>query len=298
MSEPPTERRSFAPHLLLLSMIVIWACSYTAVKIGLTRLAPFAVVATRFWVAVPCLLPLALRRGGQPLLASVVPGVITGLALLTGYLLQTIGMQETTASMGGFLSGLIVLLVAVGGWLILRDPLRLGAVLGLGLGIGGVVLLCLRSDAAAEIANTPRGIWLQVGSSCSYAAHILLLSRLSPRGGEMQYTFWQLLTVALGATIAMVVRGEFAAAGKPLLLDAAMLGSVAYLGFLATALGIGVQSLVQPRIRPTHVALLFATQPLFAAIAGWAVLGDVMGWQQLAGGALIVGGIVAVSLAR
>jgi drug/metabolite transporter (DMT)-like permease len=96
----------------------------------------------------------------------------------------------------------------------------------------------------------------------------------------------------------MVVRGEFAAAGKPLLLDAAMLGSVAYLGFLATALGIGVQSLVQPRIRPTHVALLFATQPLFAAIAGWAVLGDVMGWQQLAGGALIVGGIVAVSLAR
>ena len=89
----------------------------------------------------------------------------------------------------------------------------------------------------------------------------LLLSRLSPRGDEMGFALWQLLVVALGGTVALGVNGEVAAAGTVLHFDWALIAALAYLGILATGIGVGVQSVVQPQIRPTHVALMFATQP-------------------------------------
>lgn len=313
MTSPPGARPSLVPHLLLLAMLAIWGCSYSGVKIALLRLAPYAVVGSRFWIAVLCLLPFVLRaRGGPGLRGTWKPGLVTGLALLCGYLLQTLGMRETTASLGGFLSGLIVLLVAIGGCVFLGDRMRAGSLLGLLLGIGGTVLLCWRSGPD-DGTNTLRGILLQIGSMCSYAGHVLLISRLSPKGGEMAYSFWQLVVVALGATIALALDGNVAAPAQvvphlpafllpqpdgSLILDGVLFGAVAYLGFFATALGIGVQSLVQPKIRPSHVALLFATQPLFAALAGYLVMGDAMGWQQFAGGALIVAGVLTVTLVK
>ena len=65
---------------------------------------------------------------------------------------------------------------------------------------------------------------------------------------------------------------------------------------LATALGIGVQSKVQHRVPSTHLALLFALQPLFAALFGWLTIGDQMSSMQMLGGALIVVGVIVTSL--
>ncbi|HLQ38298.1 MAG TPA: DMT family transporter [Planctomycetota bacterium] len=295
----PRASGALMPHLWLLLMIAIWGGSYSVVKVGLGYLAPFTLVAARFWLAVLCLLPFVLRRGKAPLRQSLGPGLVTGAALATGYMLQTVGMNETTASMGGFLSGLIVLLVALGGWLLFREPLQLRAVLGLLLGLSGLVLLCLGKgdDDPARAGNTLRGILLQVASSTSYAGHILLISRVSPKGAETEYCLWQLLVVAVVALVAMPITGAVLAenARAP---DGILWFVILYLGVLATAVGIAVQSRVQPRIQPTHVALLFATQPLFAAVVGSACLGDQFGWSQLVGGAAIVAGVIAVSLAR
>lgn len=283
-----------APHLWFVLMNAIWGLSYVGLKVSLAALAPFALVASRFWLAVPCLLPWLSRQGGvASLRRAAKPGIVTGAALATGYLLQAVGMTETTASMGGFLAGLIVLLVALGGWLLLGDQLRPSAVLGLALGVGGLVLLCASGEDTGH--NTARGIALQVGSSCAFAAHVLLLSRLSPRGDEMAFSVWQLLVVAVAASVAVAVQGDVGAAGQPLRLDATLLASLAYLGVLATGIGLGVQSVVQPLIRPTHVALMFATQPVWAALGGVIVLGDSLGAWQMLGGVMIVAGVVVVA---
>lgn len=284
------------PHLLLLAMIAIWGGSYAAVKVALETVSPFAVVGSRFWLAVLCLLPFVLRAAPGTMAATRTKGLITGTALLIGYALQTVGMQETTASMGGFLSGLIVLLVAIGGVLFLGASVRANTVLGLLLGFAGLVPLCMTAADPSVQTNTLRGVLLQVGSSTSYAAHILLISRLSPRGGELQFCLWQLLVVAIGGTmLQFTVDGAppLAAWSQPLLL-----WNVAYLGIFATALGIAVQSRVQPRIPPTHVAGLFALQPVFAAVAGSLFLHDELGVRQLIGGALIVLGVLVVGLRR
>lgn len=292
----------FVPHLLLLAMIAIWGGSYVAVKVALREAAPFTVIAARFWLSVLCLWPF-LRGGGMA--ATRRSGIVTGSVLLAGYALQTVGMEETTASMGGLLSGLIVPIVAIGGVLFLGARLRANTVLGLLLAMAGLLPLCL-AGADPDVQNTLRGVLLQVASSTAYAVHILLVSRLSPRGGELSYCMWQLLVVAAGSSLLQIVAGGPAPppADMTEMADTWWSGSppfwvsIAYLAAFATALGIAVQSRVQPQIPPTHVAGLFALQPVFAAVCGALLLHDQLGLRQLLGGGLIVLGVLVVGLRR
>jgi drug/metabolite transporter (DMT)-like permease len=298
---------AFLPQFLLLLMIAIWGGSYAVVKNGLDELSPFALVSARFWLAVFCILPFVWGSGfAARMRATRKAGIVTGCALATGYLLQTVGMSETSASMGGFLAGLIVLLVGVGGWLLFHERLSRQGVTGLLLGLLGMVLLCWpHGYGIGGPKDTAFGVGMQIGSSISYACHILLISRLSPRGAVLPYCLWQLAVVAIAGSVCLLCAGSVVSAPVPAptghdpgLWSANVVFAILYLGILATALGIGVQSRVQPQIRPTHVALLFATQPLFAAVAGWLVRGDTMTAMQFTGGGCIVTGIVVASRAR
>jgi len=75
-------------------------------------------------------------------------------------------------------------------------------------------------------------------------------------------------------------------------MDATTWYEIGYLGLVATAIGIAVQSRYQPLVRPSHLALLFATQPGFAALGGWLLMGDQMFWQHGIGSLCIVAGIL------
>ncbi len=290
----------FVPHLVLTALIGIWSASFVVSKVALESLSPAGLVATRFWLAVAVTLPFLRGDVRADLRRAMGPGLAAGTALAAGYLLQMIGMTETSASMGGLLAGLIVPLVAVGGFLFFRARMGLLAAVGLGLAIAGIATICWPTEAAPGAAqDTLRGILLQVGSSVSYAGHVLLLSRFGRGAPAAAFTLWQLVFVACAGTVLTFVQGDFAkVTGATIDWHAELLLAIAYLGILATAVGIGVQSKVQHRIPPTHLALLFALQPLFAALCGWLLQGDVLSATQLLGGALIVGGVVVTSLDR
>lgn len=294
---PPSPLSRFLPHLAMTAMIAIWAGSYAVVKLALGSLSPLAVITLRFWLAVLCLLPFVRAGIGGQLRQARGPGLAAGTVLAIGYLGQTYGMQGTSASMGGFLAGLIVPLVALGGWLLFGGRFGRSAVVGLLLGCLGIALLCWPSQENAAQTDTPLGIGLQLAASLSYAGHILLISRYGKEAPTLAFCLWQLLVVAMAGTAALLTHGELAASpDTSVVWTSALLGLIAYLGVMATAVGIGVQSLVQHRIPSMHLALLFALQPLFAALVGWLTLGEQLGSMQMLGGACVVGGVLVTSL--
>jgi drug/metabolite transporter (DMT)-like permease len=294
----PPRSPSFAPQLWLLSMNLVWGISYSAVKYVLDRgMPPFAMMTARFWLAVAVLAPFVVHRR-DALVSEAKRGIATGLSLLLGYVLQTLGMQQTTASMAGFLSGLITLLVALGGVLVFRERLHRATVLGLLLGVVGLVLMSW-PDAGRDQAgkDSMLGVMLLIAASVSFACHILMMSKWSRNGRETVYCWWQLVTVALGTAAFLPFQGGLA----PVLeyaLDPSIAGCIVYLAVFALALAIVVQSRVQPRIKATQVAVIFATQPLFGALGGMGLMGDRLGTAQWIGGGLIVGGVLVAELLR
>lgn len=295
-------RGRFAPHLTLLCLIAIWSASFVVSKIALRALSPSGLVAARFWLAVVCLLPFLGRDALADLRRSMRPGIAAGVALGLGYLLQMEGMTETSASMGGLLAGLIVPLVAVGGFVFFGARLGGVAIVGLLLAIAGMVAICWPGDKLpGEHRDTLFGILLQVGASASYAGHVLMLSRFGRTQPVAALAFWQLLFVAgLGTGLALAHHGVTAdgLGVGALAWTTELAWSLLYLGVLATAVGIGVQSKVQHLVPQAHVPLLFAMQPLFAAVCGAAFQGDRLGMTQFVGGGLIVVGVVVTSFDR
>jgi len=292
---------SYGPHLWMTALVAIWAGSIVVAKEGMKHLSPFALVASRFLIGALCILPFFLRTNAEQRRGTLVPGVIAGLVLAAPYFLQMYGVRETTASMGGFLNGLIVLLVAVGGHLFFGARIGMRTIAGLLLGLGGIVTLCLTGDDDPEGPqhNTLRGILLQIGAAVGYATHVLLLSHFGRKLAVAPFTFCQLGVTALLATTATFLFSGLPADGQTSVTwSFELLLIVAYLGVLATGAAIGIQSNVQHRIPSTHVALLFALQPLFAAIFGGLFHGDLLGPWQWTGGGLIVAGVVVTAFDR
>lgn len=288
----PGSGTSFVPHLLLTLLIAIWAGSFVVAKVTMLTITPFALVTSRFLVGCLCILPFFLLTPRAQRRGTFWPGALAGLVLAAPYFLQMYGVRETTASMGGFVSGLIVLLVAVGGALFFGAKLGARTILALGIGVTGIVTLCVAGDAdAGGQGNSLRGVLLQVGSAVGFAAHILLLSHYGGRLATAPFTFWQLAVTGAMAAVGTCFSGVHVD-GRPVEWSGDLVFALFYLGVLATGFAIGVQAKAQPKIKPTHVALLFALQPLFAAIAGWLFLDDRLGASQWAGGALIVSAVV------
>ena len=294
------DRTSYTPHLLLTVVIATWAGSFVVAKLAMRDVTPFALVAARFALGSLCLLPFFLRASRAQRACTFVPGLLAGALLAVPYFLQMYGVRETTASMGGFVTGIVVLLVAVGGAVFFRARFGAASVFGVALGLAGILALCMTGDdpAGGASENTLRGILLQVGAAIGFAAHILLLSHYGKTLPTAPFAFWQLALTGVAATIATICVSGVSVDGGEVRWSVALVLEVAYMGVLATGVAIGIQATVQPRIHPTHVALLFALQPLFTALCGWLFLDDQLGAAEWTGGGLIIAGVVVAARER
>ena len=252
---------SYVPHLLLTSLIAIWAGSFVVAKVTMITVTPFALVTSRFVIG--CLRPAVLPAHAAGLRQGTFgPGVLAGLVLAVPYFLRMYGVRETTASMGGFVTGLIVLLVAVGGALFFGARLGRATILALVIGVSGIVTLCVAGDADdGNQTNSLRGV-LRVGSAVGFAAHILL----SHYGGKLAtapFTFWQL------AFTGAVPASARCSAGSAWTASRSSGPTCCWRCSTSACWPPASRSACRPRCSrgsPTHVALLFALQPLFAAL--------------------------------
>ena len=110
-----TTRRGVGAHRWELAMVgvtAVWGSTFVLVRDAVAQIPPFTFVAYRFLAAALLLAAirprLAAGGGGQPGLLAA--GVAVGLALFAGYGFQTVGLQYTTASNAGFITGLSVVL--------------------------------------------------------------------------------------------------------------------------------------------------------------------------------------------
>ena len=292
--------RQLRADLALLMVTLIWGATFVMVKGAVAGFPVFAFLAVRFLLASLALLPLVATRvrsasSGKRSRATheaswrhLRAGVIVGLLLFAGYALQTIGLRYTTASKAGFITGLSVAIVPVLSALLLRRaPDRL-AILGVALATLGLALLSLGDDLTVN-----RGDLFVLGCALAFASHIVAVGAFAPRMDALTLAFFQIATVALvsGLTSLAVERPWPAMPGH-------VLFAAAFTGVLATSLAFAVQTAAQRFTSPTHTALIFAAEPVFAALFGYLLAGERLGSRGLMGCALILAGMIVAELGR
>lgn len=277
----------------LLFVAAIWGATFVMVQDAVRGFPVFAFLALRFSLASLALLPLLLlSRPARPAptsrpplparLAALLPGILIGAALFAGYAFQTLGLRETTPAKAGFITGMSVVLVPLGQAIFLRRSPRRNSLIGVGLAALGLALLSLQADLSLS-----RGDLLVLACAVAFAGHILLMGRYAPGWPPLRLAFVQIVTVALlSAATALWAEQPI---GQP---TGSVWFAAAFTGLLATALAFFIQSRAQQATSPTHTALIFASEPVFAGLFSFLLIGELFGPRQLAGSALIVAGMV------
>lgn len=277
--------------LALVVVAAVWGGTFVMVKDALALVGPFTFLAVRFVFAAVAIAPAGLvgRRRRSSRLAWA--GVAVGGFLFAGYALQTAGLQFTSASRAGFLTGLSVVIVPALSALLLRavpGPPALGGVL---LATVGLAMLSL--DDPASAAGLGVGDLLVLGCAGAFAGHILLIGWFAPRHD------------AIGLTATQIVPAAILAIAAALLLEspsvAAMLGALPaalFTGLFATVGAFYIQTRAQRFTTATHTALIFSLEPVFAALFAFLIAGERLGGRELVGCGMILAGMVLAQFER
>ena len=213
--------------------------------------------------------------------SGTVAGIGLGLLLATGYGLQTAGLERTTVSSAGFITGLYVVFTPLLALLLFRT--RVAGVVWLGVGLALVGLGLLSGVGAGD----PVGDALVLAGSAAYSLQIVLMERYAPRYDAIAFTEVELLAAFGGFAVVAVAAGQVEVPHGWTVWSALLVT-----GIFASALAFLVQTWAQRRTSATRTALAFAMEPVFAGIFGFWLAGDRLGAVGWAGCALIMAGIV------
>ena len=270
-----------AAILVLLLVTAVWGVTFVQVKDAVAVYPLFAFLALRFAIAGGTLaVPGAarLRRLGR---AGALSGILAGALLGAGYALQTAGLERTTVSSTGFITGLYVVLTPLLALAVFRTRAGRGVWLGVLLATAGLALL------AGIHRGSLLGDLLVLAGAAVYSLQIVLMERYAPRYDAVAFTLVEMLT-AFGGLLAIAL----ALRDLPFPHGWTVWGALLVTGVFASALAFLAQTWAQRRTTATRTALAFSMEPVWAGLFGFTLAGDRLGAAAWLGCAVIMAGIV------
>jgi drug/metabolite transporter (DMT)-like permease len=305
--------------LMLLLVALVWGSTFAAQRAASAWIGPLTFNGLRFFLgallilAVSRIVPAQPAPGAWPRRRSVFWIAVAGGLLFGASALQQIGLHYTTAGNAGFLTSLYVVLVPLvllifsrgEGWRALRT-LRItvpasdlptlvtwGAVV---LAVVGVFLLSgsgfLTSDAAAGGMRS-FGDGVEIAGALFWALHVILVGRVVQRMEVMPFMIGQFLVCGALSLAAGLVFEGWSGAG---IYQARW--AILYSGILSIGVGFTLQGVAQRHAPPSDAALILSMEAVFAALAGYVWLGELLDARQLLGCGLILAAILLAQFNR
>ncbi|HVK39149.1 MAG TPA: DMT family transporter [Candidatus Kapabacteria bacterium] len=288
---------------MLVATTLIWGATFAITKALIDDgVAPMAIVAWRFTIAsvvFAAIFARTLRRGMSRV--TVVHGLVLGVLLYAGFGMQAIGLGVTSSSRSGFITALYVIFTPLLQILVTRRAPSRNVWIGIVLVLLGLWALTAPGGVVAGLVDPWSSGGFNVGdlltliSAFFFAIYIVLLDRYSADGDIVTLTSIQLVTVALVSLGHLAVTGSPAASWAIPSTVGAWAG-ILYLALLASVLSTYMQTRYQRDTTPSRAAVIFTLESVFAALLGAVALGESLTMLSLAGGALILTGLLVAEL--
>jgi drug/metabolite transporter (DMT)-like permease len=239
-------------------------------------------LAVRFIIGGAVLWPLARRQASTP--DELRHGVLAGLTLLAGFVLQTTGLRSTTSATSAFITYLLVVIVPLIGVVRTHRAPAVNVLIGVVLAVAGLYLL------SGGISGIGWGEVLTVGAAFFFALHIVVLGEVSGHHDPIRLTMWQAFTVG----VCCLVPGAFAPGGYAFGIDVWL--AAAFCGVGATAVAFWCMTYAQRVVPESQAAIILLLEPVSAAVLG-ALAGEALGVSGAVGAALILASVLVAELA-
>ena len=286
--------------LALLVCAAIWGSAFVAQSVGAEYVGAFTFLAVRNWIAVVFLIPVIyvrdtiLRKRGRP---SVRPanrtqrrfllmgGAACGFFLCAASAFQQVGIRYTTTAKAGFITALYVVIVPILS-VFFGKSVKSRIWMCVALAVLGLYLLCMRGELSLSFGD---GVVLVC--AFLFACQIMTVDYFSPQVDTVRLSQTQFLVTALLSTVCMLL---FEDLSTDSLIRA--LPSIAYAGVMSSGVAYTLQIIGQQNLNPAIASITMSLESVFAALAGWIVLGQSMSFRELAGCVLMFAAIILAQL--
>lgn len=280
-------------EILLVLVTLLWSGTFVLVKASLTDVSPSAFVFLRFGLASAVGLLLwgkSLRYLDNRLLLH---GIIIGLLFGVGFVLQSIGLVDTTPTSSAFITGTTVVFVPFVYRVVERRPIEMLHWMSTFAVLAGLFLF-----TAPEQAGFRLGDLLTIGGAIGWAGYIVALdvytsSSEDVHGKRDALVLLQLLvtTVIAGIGIVSLDGGEFRVQWTTTLL-----ASILYCSLAATLVTTWVQTHVQRYTHPVRAGVIYALEPIFASVIALTWFQEQWTWRQGVGAFILLCAVIVPDL--
>ena len=299
--EKKLDKRGELLHTLaLLVCAAIWGSAFVAQSVGAEYVGAFTFLAVRNWIAVAFLIPVIfvrdtiLKKRGRP---SVRPanrtqrrfllmgGAACGFFLCAASAFQQVGILYTTTAKAGFITALYVVIVPILS-VFFGKSVKSRIWMCVALAVLGLYLLCMRGELSLSFGD---GVVLVC--AFLFACQIMTVDYFAPQVDTVRLSQTQFLVTALLSTVCMLL---FEDLSTDSLIRA--LPSIAYAGVMSSGVAYTLQIIGQQNLNPAIASITMSLESVFAALAGWIVLGQSMTVRELAGCVLMFAAIILAQL--
>ena len=273
--------------LALLLVTLVWGATFPVLKIATAHLSGVEISALRFLIAALCMLPFVVRASCK----AWFDGAVLGALVLVSYVLQAWGLEHISSNRSAFLTSLNVLMVPLLG-VFFGTPLTLLVAGAAALACAGIGVMSWEGGAhmLADSAT--------VAAALAYALYVILLSQRARHHPPRQLAATQIMWMALLGALWMLLASDdsHALATLPERLTGEIFAGLLYLGVVATAGMLFLQALAQRHVSAAKAALIYAMEPVFAAMFAWMWLAEVLTRTTAAGAVMVVVAVVLSEL--
>ncbi len=269
----------------LLTVAAAWGSSFPLTKSLLERMTPLNFLAVRFTIAGLVMLLVFFRAVRALSRRGLRRGALLGAVYGVAQILQTTGLQSTSASVSGFITGMYVVLTPLWAAVLLRTPIGRRVWLGAVIATAGLAMLALSALSVGV------GEAVTLVSAAVYALHIVGLGAWSTAREALGLAVVQIAATGLVSLIAATV-----AEPGGLTLPATTFDWVAllYMAIVSGAVAMIVQSWAQAHLAASRAAIIMSTEPAWAALFSITFLGEPLTLRIATGGALMLAAMVLV----
>ena len=278
--------------LMLILVTLCWGVSYYLMDISLGDMDPFTLNAHRFLGAFFIASAISWNKVKTVNRTTLKYSALVGIALVVVYIGATFGVKYTSLSNSGFLCAMTVVFTPMISRIVFKEKQDRKVIVSVLMCFVGIALLTLKDDFSINMGNL-KGDLLCLMCAFAYAIDLLLTEKAV---SHEEVDAYQLGVFQLGFTGVCNLIMAFVFEQPHFPTTPNVWGAVLFLAIFCTGVAFVVQPVAQQYTTAAHTGVIFALEPVFAAVVAVIFAHEFLSPKSYFGAFLMVASVIVMEI--
>ncbi|MFZ1518534.1 MAG: DMT family transporter [Ignavibacteriaceae bacterium] len=289
--------KKYTGEIALLFNTLIWGGTFALIKNAFNDISPLLFLGLRFSIAALIFLPFVYASLKKTNKQTLLAGSVLGFFYFAGFTAQSLGLNLTTATKSGFITGTFVVFIPILQLIIEKRKPKWFNVLGVLLVLIGLILLSSKGENALDFikqlgSDFNLGDLLTLLCALLFAFQVVYVDVFTKKYDYLPMVFVQLLITGVGGFILSFIFSISSLETFKFTLNTTVVTAILYTAIFASIIATVIQLKFQKFVSPTKAGIIFSIEPIFAAIFAYFLLSEKISNFGFIGCVLIFAGVI------